>query len=254
MAQYIRPRTKKDMRAFLGSAGYYRRFVNSFAKMSCLLSPTTSKSAPSAVYWDEGMLEAFHKLRVSLCDMCVLTVPSLEDCFVLNTDASGRGIGATLNVCREGIERPVAFFSQQLQGAQKFYSACELECLAIFKAINKFAHWLWGRRFIVRTDHCALVSLLKSRTLNRRLHGWVLKLQNFDFEVVYRPGSGNGDADGLSRQAWDSASEQPWEKEQEREQPRTAAVSSWGRCGDQPHCGREPLWEEQPLGHETNIN
>ena len=254
MAEYRRPKTKKDMRAFLGSAGYYRRFVHGFAKMSCLLSPATSKAAPSVVCWDEGMLEAFQQLRVSLCDMCVLIVPSLEDCFTLNTDASGKGIGASLNVSREGVERPVAFFSRQLQVAQRYYSACELECLAIFKSINKFTHWLWGRRFIVRTDHCALVSLLKSRTLNRRLHGWVLKLQNFDFEVVYRPGSGNGDADRLSRQAWDSASEQPWEKEQEREQPRTAAVSSWGRCGDQPHCGREPLWEEQPLGHETNIN
>ena len=209
MKEYRQPRSKRDMRAFLGSAGYYRRFVPGFAKMSCLLSPATSKSAPSVVCWDERMLEAFHNLKVSLCDMCVLIVPSLEDCFCLNTDASGRGIGATLNVIREGVERPVSFFSRQLVGAQKFYSATELECLAIFKAINKFAHFLWGRRFSVRTDHSALVSLLKSRVLNRRLQGWVLKLQTFNFEVVYRPGARNGDADGLSRQAWDSLSEQP---------------------------------------------
>ena len=234
MAEYIRPKTKSQLRAFLGSVGYYRKFIFEFAKMSSKLIPATSKFSPSVVNWDEGMLEAFHKLRVSLCNTYVLSVPSPEDCFILNTDASGRGIGATLNIIRDGVERPAAFYSQQLQGAQKSYSATELEGLAIFKAIHKFAHWLWGRRFTVRTDHSALVALLKSRTLNRRLHGWVLKLQSFDFEVVYRPGAQNGDADGLSRQAWDSTKEQPREKREE-EQPRTAEISSWGRCGDQPH-------------------
>ena len=159
MAEYIRPRTKTQLRAFLGAVGYYRKFVFEFAKMSSMLSPATSKFSPSVVNWDEGMLEAFHKLRVSLCNTCVLTVPSQEDCYILNTDASGRGIGTTLNVIRDGVERPAAFFSKQLQGAQKSYSATELEGSAIFKAIHKFAHWLWGRRFIVRTDHSALVAL-----------------------------------------------------------------------------------------------
>ena len=234
MAQYIKPRTKKDMRAFLGSAGYYRKFVHGFASMSSLLSPSTAKSAPGVVCWEDGMLEAFNQLSVSLCNICVLTVPSPEDCFSLHTDASGRGIGATLNVVRDGVVKPAAYFSKQLLGAQRHYSATELEGLALFKAIHKFSHFLWGKRFTVWTDHKALVALLKSRRLNKRLHGWVLKLMDFDFEVVYRPGSKNNDADGLSRQAWESKKEQPLE-EREDEQPRKAAISSWGRCGDQPH-------------------
>ena len=201
MANYRQPRTKKDLRAFLGSASYYRRFVQDFASYSSLLSPATSKKAPSVVSWDQSMLDAFHSLRVSLVDVCVLTVPSLEDVFILNTDASGAGIGAALYVVRDDVELPVAFFSKQLQGAQKMYSATELEGLAMFKAIHHFAHFLWGRRFTVRTDHSALVQLLKSQTLNNRLHGWVLQLMSFDFEVVFRPGAKNLDADGLSRQA-----------------------------------------------------
>ena len=174
MAEFIQPRTKKQLRAFLGAASYYRRFICNFANYSSLLSPDTSKYAPGVVVWSVEKLEAFHKLKVSLVDVCVLTVPSSEDCFVLHTDASGAGIGATLNVLRDGEEKPVAFYSKQLQGAQKQYSATELEGLAIFKAIYFFSHFLWGRKFKVLTDHRALVSLLKSKTLNKRLHGWVM--------------------------------------------------------------------------------
>ena len=141
--------------------------------------------------------------------MCVLTVPSSEDYFCLHTDASGLGIGATLNVVRDGVKKPVAFFSRQLQGAQKHYSATELEGLALFKAIHFFAHFLWGKKFTVSTDHQALVALLKSKTLNKRLYGWMLKLLDFDFEVLYRPGKDHLDADCLSRQAWDSMEEGP---------------------------------------------
>ena len=91
-----------------------------------------------------------------LVNVCALTIPSQEDTFILHTDASGAGIGATLNVCRDGVERPAAYFSRQLQGAQHHYSATELEGLAIFKSIHLFAHFLYGARFKVVTDHKAL--------------------------------------------------------------------------------------------------
>ena len=209
MAKFIQPRTKKQLRAFLGAATYYRRFVKGFANFSSVLTPATSKAVPGVVGWTEAMLEAFSHLRVCLYDVCVLTIPSQEDTFVLHSDASVAGIGATLNVYRDGIETPAAYFSKQLQGAQHHYSATELEGLAIFKAIHHFAHFLYGRRFMVVTDHKALVSFLKSRVLNKRLHGWVLQLLDFDFEIVNRPGKDNQDADALSRQAWDSLEGDP---------------------------------------------
>ena len=228
MADFLLPRSKKQLRSFLGAASYYRRFVKGFASYSYKLSPDTSKFAPGVVVWDAAKLEAFHKLKVSLVDVCVLTVPCSEDTFSLHTDASGWGIGATLNVLRNGVELPVAFFSKQLQGAQQHYSATELEGLAIFKAIFYFSHFLWGRHFKVVTDHRALVSLLKSKTLNKRLYGWLLKLLDFSFEVVYRPGVQHQDADALSRQAWsteDMGAVTEWEP---TKQPRTAAVFAVG--------------------------
>ena len=214
MANYLQPRTKKELRSFLGAASYYRQFVQGYARLSSELSPMTAKSAPSVVCWSAEGLEAFTRLKVSLVDVCVLTVPSHKEDFVLHTDASGKGIGATLNVWRDGKELPVAFFSKQLQGAQHNYSATELEGLALFKSVNYFAHYLYGTRFEVLTDHKALVSLLHSRVLNRRLHGWVLQLLEFDFTVKYRPGQENGDADALSRQAWDSRSGDPWMRDE----------------------------------------
>ena len=244
MANYLQPRTKKELRSFLGAASYYRQFIQGYARLSSELSPMTAKSAPSVVCWTAEGLEAFARLKVSLVDVCVLTVPSHEEDFVLHTDASGKGIGATLNVLRDGKKLPVAYFSKQLQGAQHNYSATELEGLALFKSVNYFAHYLYGTRFEVVTDHKALVSLLHSRVLNRRLHGWVLQLLEYDFTVKYRPGLENGDADALSRQAWDSRSGDPWMSEEggdEKQRLRTAQSLVVG--GD---VGTESPQDEEP--------
>ena len=223
MAKFVRPVSKKQLRSFLGMMSYYRRFIFNFANYSSVLSPSTSKSAPSVVDWSSSMLDAFNFLKGALVSVTVLTIPSQEDCFTLHTDASGLGVGATLNVVREGVESPVGFYSKQLQGAEKNYSATELEALAIYKAIFFFEHFLFGRDFVVYTDHKALVSLLRSKRLNKRLFNWMLKLLDFSFKVCYKPGKENCDADGLSRQAWDSK-----DSVQLEEQPRTAAKSQVG--------------------------
>ena len=135
MKDFVRPVTKKQLRSFLGMMSYYRRFILNFAKYSSVLSPSTSKSAPSVVDWSSSMLDAFNFLKGALVSVSVLTIPSQEDVFSVHTDASGLGVGATLNVVREGVELPVGFYSKQLQGAEKRYSATELEALAIYKAI-----------------------------------------------------------------------------------------------------------------------
>ena len=255
MESFKQPRTRKDMRSFLGTVSYYRRFIKGFASYSGILSPATSKSAPNVVDWSSVMLDAFNSLKGMLVSVCMLTIPSQEDVFTLHSDASGLGVGATLNVLRDGVELPVGFYSKQLQGAEKHYSATELEALAIFRAIHfydhflygqKFVvytdhkalvyllksfydHFLYGQKFVVYTDHKALVYLLKSKRLNKRLYGWLLKLLDFSFEICYKPGKENADADGLSRQAWDSQETVGLE-----EHPRAAAVFVGGDVGTSP--------------------
>ena len=249
MESFLLPKTRTQLRSFLGSMSYYRRFIANYASYSALLSPATSKSAPSVVVWDDARLKAFTTLKGMLCTVCALTIPSSEDCFSLNTDASGLGIGATLNVMRDGVEKPVAFFSRQLQGAQKSYSATELEGLAVYKSIFFFDHFLYGRKFLVYTDHQALVSLLKSKRLNKRLQGWVLRLMEFEFEIVYRPGSANGDADGLSRQAWsiqDDGAVAVVDRVEECVQLRAAEVSQLGEMW-----GQDPTREDKRRQEKT---
>ena len=177
------------------------------------------------------MVEALRALRLVLCNVCVLHVPVAEDVFSLHTDASAGGVGAVLNVIREGVTLPVAFFSRQLKGAEVRYSATELEGLALYASIQYFAHFLYGRHFTIYTDHKALVSMRMSMVLNRRLQG---KLQDFDFDVVYRKGVLSGNTDGLSRQVQ--------RNELDAEDGHRFCA---GRCGDGDPTGREKREEKE---------
>ena len=168
MREYGRPKTKRQLRAFLGSVSYYRQFVKNFSKWSSVLTPSTSLSAPRVVSWTWEMECAFRNLRVSLCHYVVLNVPCISDIFVLYTDTSGWGLGACLHVIRENEELPVAFYSRQLQGAEHHYSITELESLAIAAAVEDFEFYLFGAAFTVYTDHRACTSLLSSKYLNKR--------------------------------------------------------------------------------------
>ena len=98
MAEFQQPVTKKNMRAFLGSVGYYRMFIPYFSRYSSVLTPATCHDAPGKVVWSPKMLEAFSHLRSVLCSVCVLNILGPEDIFVLQTDASAGGVGAVLNV------------------------------------------------------------------------------------------------------------------------------------------------------------
>ncbi len=123
MAEFKQPVTRKNISVFL------RKFIPNFAKYSSVLTPATCQDAPGKVVWT---LESFNNLRSVLCRVCVLNVPGPDDIFVLQTDASAGGVGAVLNVVRGDQTLPVAFFSKQLQGAERRYSATELEALAVY--------------------------------------------------------------------------------------------------------------------------
>ena len=170
---------------------------------------------------------------------CSLVIPNQSDSFTVQTDASYVGVGACLNVCRDGGGLPVAFYSRQLKDAETRYAVTELECLAVVEAIRHFEVYLDGRTFTAQTDHRALEHLLTAKLVNRRLSRWALHLQGFSFTIEYHPGARNQNADTLSRQAW------PTLEEEEQQSPRTASALQGGYVGPTPHrpnpSGSNPL-------------
>ena len=96
LREYIQPKTKKPLKSYLGILGYYRRFIPGFSSIVQPLTEATRLASPNILIWSNRMKDAF--LNLKLCKHSELTITSLEDCFLLSTDASGRGIGAVLCV------------------------------------------------------------------------------------------------------------------------------------------------------------
>ena len=199
LRDYQQPVTKKGVRQFLGLAGYYRKYIQDYASHSVALTDATRKSAPDRLLWCDSMLCEFNYLKSVLCDVPSLTLPTVQDEFLLLTDASGRGVGAILSVIRGGAEFPVAYYSRKLKPREQKYSATELEGLAVISAVQHFDSYLVTHPFVIETDHKALVFLNSTRHANGRLARWALTLQPYTFLLKYRAGSSNANADALSR-------------------------------------------------------
>ena len=133
--EYPRPVAKKDLRSYLGFVDYYRPFISNFANHSSKLIPSTSSKAPQQVAWTESMDIALNTLKKAVRNTAALTIPNIDDEFLLQTDGSGTGIVGVISVLREGIAHPTGFFSKQLMPHQHNYSATELEALAMTESI-----------------------------------------------------------------------------------------------------------------------
>ena len=197
---YPKPVSKKEVRAFLGLAGYYRRFVPHFATIAEPLTELTKGKNPDQVKWNERCGEAFRKLKELLSTPPILKVAEPNKQYVLQTDASEQGLGAVLSQIGEnGEEHPVAFASRKFLPREKNYSVIEKECLAIVWSLQVFHVYLYGQKFSIETDHQPLPWLGRMKNNNQRLTRWALSIQPYRFEIRHRSESSNGNADGLSR-------------------------------------------------------
>ena len=191
------PSTVTELRAFLGLVGYYRRFIPRFATIASPLHCLLQKD--SVGEWTEECQQAFDNLKKRLLEPPILKRPTPEDEYVLQTDWSQQAVAAVLCQHQDGREHPIAYASKSLNHAERNYSATEGECLAIVWACKYFRQYLYGKPFVLQTDHSALKWLMETRDLTGRLARWSLKLQEYTFEVRYRPGASNANADALSR-------------------------------------------------------
>lgn len=203
--EFPRPHNVRTLRGFLGMASWYRRFVESFAKLSAPLTKLLRKDAKWA--WGEEQEAAFELLKSRLTSAPILACPDFTKKFVVQVDASGTGLGASLTQVQNGKEVVIAFASRLLGDNERRYTVSEQECLALVWSLKKFRPYLEGYRFVAITDHQALKWLLQLKEPSGRLARWILELQQYDFEIRYRKGTLNKVADALSRNCTREAEE-----------------------------------------------
>lgn len=192
------PRTERDLRAYLGILGYYRRHIKDFAKIFKPLTNQLRKESKGIIHTKE-FVEAFEKGKNVLTSNDILIYPDFSKPFILTTDASNYAIGACLSQGKVGQDRPISFASRTLNKTEERYSTIEKELLAINWAIKHYRAYLWGRKFKLYTDHKPLTYIFNLKTPNSKLIRWKLDLEEYDYEIIHKPGKQNVVADALSR-------------------------------------------------------
>ncbi|KAM1999965.1 hypothetical protein ACFX16_007328 [Malus domestica] len=198
------PTSVREVRSFLGHAGFYRRFIKDFSKISQPLCRLLQKEV--AFEFDDACSTAFKQLKEALTSAPIITPPDWSLPFELMCDASDYAIGAVLGQRKNKQPHVIYYASRTLNDAQLNYSTTEKELLAVVFALDKFRSYLLGTKVIIFTDHAALKYLLTKKEAKPRLIRWMLLLQEFDIEIRDKKGVENVVADHLSRMVHEEAS------------------------------------------------
>ena len=195
------PGNVSQVRQFCGLTSYYRRFVKDFARVAAPLHSLTRKGVEFV--WNKDCQDVFDQLKQRLTTAPILVYPDFVQGFMLETDASIRGLGAVLSQRRGDNQlHHVAFASRALSAAEKNYSITELETLAVVWAIQHYHAYLYGNEVTVITDHSAVKAILQTPSPNGKHARWWLKVFASGVgkvQLTYRPGRENVLADVLSR-------------------------------------------------------
>ncbi len=194
-----RPKTKQQVRSFLGLAGYYRKFIPNFAEIAVPITDLTKKGQPNVVRWGDAQERAFQLLKQMLTQAPILRLPDLNRQFIVQADASDTGVGAVLLQEYDDGKFPVAYVSKKLLPRERRYSVIERECLALVYAVRKFNKYLYGKEFVLQTDHQPLAHICRFKAENSRIMRWALYLQTYQFRIEAIKGKDNVGADYMSR-------------------------------------------------------
>jgi hypothetical protein len=193
--RWERPRNATEIRSFLGLAGYYRRFIEGFAKIASPLTKLTRKAV--RFVWSSSCEDSFQELKKRLTTAPVLALLDSIGGFVVYSDASLIGLGCVL--MQRG--RVIAYGSRQLKPHEGNYPVHDLELAAVIFALKLWRHYLYGEDFEIYTDHKSLQYVFSQKELNLRQRRWIEYLKDFKCRILYHPGKANVVADALSRKS-----------------------------------------------------
>nr|XP_051201628.1 uncharacterized protein LOC127315153 [Lolium perenne] len=188
------PTNQTEVRAFLGLAGYYRKFVEGFSSIARPLTQLLKKD--KKFEWTDKCEASFQELKKRLVTAPVLTMPDITKDFDVYCDASKLGLGSVL--MQEG--KVIAYLSRQLRPHEMNYPTHDLELAAVVHALKTWRHYLVGNRCEIYTDHKSLKYIFTQRELNMRQSRWMELIKDYDLGIHYHPGKANVVADALSRE------------------------------------------------------
>jgi len=191
------PTSLKQLRAFLGLAGYYRRFVKGFSKKAAPLNGLLKKGHP--YQWTPACQSAFQELKDALRSPPILALPDDTGVFYLDTDASDKSIGAVLSQMQDGQEKVIAYAGRALNKNELNYCAFRKELLAVVYFTKHFKQYLLSRFFYLRSDNSALQWLRRTPEPLGQNARWLQQLEEFSFHLSHRKGTSHANADALSR-------------------------------------------------------
>lgn len=191
------PETVSELRSFLGTASYYRRFVRDFATIAAPLHKLTEKHTKWE--WTKEQQDAFEVLKGAVSSAPVLKFPVKGAPYILDTDASNVGIGAVLSQVVDGKEMVLGYASRTLSKQERGYCVTRRELLAVVNYCKHFRPYLYGQPFTIRTDHSSLKWLLSFKEPEGQKARWLEQLSQYNYQIEHRPGKQHGNADGLSR-------------------------------------------------------
>jgi len=199
---WVQPKDVSELRSFLGSVGYYRKFIKNF---SALAAPLNKLLRKNIVYiWAEEQENSFNKLKQALVNAPVLVFPDYSKQFIIRTDACYEGIGGVLLQIndQDKLEHPIHFVSRTLTKAERNYSITDLEGTAVFYCARQFKSYISGNKYetLLYTDHKPLVGLFGNKEPNNARHiRWCITISMLRIKILYEPGKRNALADALSR-------------------------------------------------------
>lgn len=194
---YTVPKKAEDVKRFTAFGSFYRKFIPNYAVKVKPMKRLEKKGVPFV--WTAECQKAFDEVKESLKNPKILKHPDFEKPFVLTTDASKLGCGAVLQQEHDGVLLPVSYASRGFTRGESNKSTIEQELTAIHWAVTHFRPYLYGRKFMIQTDHKPLVYLYSLKDPSSKLTRMRLDLEEFDFQIQYVKGKDNVIADALSR-------------------------------------------------------